>query len=148
MPRSKPKTYGAYADCYPVLDRALAAGGAKLYFPTLREAYAYRHRLYRARRIILDAAQAELKPGQVASSPYDTLFLLLEQEGQIIKQGGDKEAPAYIIFRTRGASSDLEHRMTDLEGRPIEYAEPQQELLDEDDLLEGLANLKKGLGLE
>lgn len=149
MARTKPQTYGAYADCYPVLDRALAAGGARLSFPTLRQAYAYRHRLYRARKLILTAQQAELKPGQIASSAYDTLYLLLEQGGEIVKQGGESEEPAHIVFQTRGASSDLPSRMTDLAGNPLsEPAQAREPDMPEADLLEGLANLKKGLGLE
>jgi hypothetical protein len=148
VPRSKPRTYGAYADCYPVLDAALAAGGARLPFEHLRVAYAYRHRLYRARKIVLDAALAEVRPGQVASSPYDTLYLTLEQDGEVIKRGSDPDRPAVIVFNVRGASSEMQAQMTDLEGNPIKAAPAAGHDLTETDLLAGLENLKKGLRLE
>lgn len=96
-----PKTLGGYADVREVLDKAMAAGGARYRLPTPGKATVWRHRANYFRKLLrdLDAETKSLIPGAAITTPYDSVLLRIEgcdvviemikPEGELILSSGE-----------------------------------------------------------
>ena len=80
-------TLGAYADIVALLDRVMAEGPLDLEMENEKAAFAFRHRVYRFRGILLRKSEADVNkliadglaaPGTLASSPYDRIYIQIE----------------------------------------------------------------------
>jgi len=117
MTRVKVHTLGAYADCFQIMDKALAAKGLVLTFNTHTQATQFRHRCYSARKTLANKGGVE--------TPYDSML--------IVKT---KEEPTKLVFRFRSAD-DLPVTISGLDGQPLPTFD--------DDFARQAAALKKGL---
>lgn len=122
--RPQPRTVGHFGDCYPVLDLALRTGGIRLPPDRAAKLIAFRHRLYRARSLLLRKAEEAARPGEIPSTPYDTLIIRLEPH----TAKGDDEAQ--LVIEVQAPEADFFSRITDLEGNPIEEETAREELED------------------
>lgn len=125
MTKPKHESTGTYTDCWPYLDAAIQHGGLRIQFDTGRQAYSFRHRLYRARALLKGSSPSE-------SGPYDHLILRLDPD----KPAASESAAIVIAERTRPSAT-----VTDLDGHPVEVGE------DRSDLLEQAVALRQSLGL-
>ena len=125
------KTLGAYADCAAVMEAGLKEGEITIPFASFAQAVAFRHRCYRLRKRLIEAAVPA--PGSLPSSRYDQLVLLLPKKG---------EPDDHILtVRDRGLDADeLMTRIRNKDGKPV--------TLEEDDLTDAVAAFKGKLGLE
>lgn len=69
------KTTGAYNDCFRTMDKMVRGSGGVANFPTPQAATVFRHRCYRARKMLYKAAEESCPLGVIPSTPYDDLFI-------------------------------------------------------------------------
>lgn len=115
-------TAGAYADVTAILDRVLQVGPLELPMASEKAAFAFRHRVYRYRSILLRKAEADIadliakglaQPGAMPSSPYDSIYIQIEG--------------AKLIFRIRDGQEHLSN-LRALDGGAVEIsADPLEE---------------------
>lgn len=118
------KTIGAYMDCLRVLNAANRHGGLRLDFTDQGghgAAIKFRQRCYKLRSILYQNAELRTKglPGEIAATPYDTLFLRVD-EGSPILQILHREVTAKVL---------------DLEGNPVDLFSEDEVAAAEGDLM-------------
>lgn len=121
MTRVSAHNLGVYADCFEIMDKALAHRGLRMTFATKGSATQFRHRCYSARKTLINAGDG--------TTPYDHMLIV---------RGED---PCVLIFKFRSAA-DLPAEITDLEGRPLEAPDSDPELK------EAARALRQSLNLE
>lgn len=85
---ARDKSYKTYADCYDVMDRAIANGiGVRVNFGEMNEAWSFRSRLHKARRINREENEQVYEPGHElhGRSIYDRLIMFLEDASVVVK---------------------------------------------------------------
>ena len=109
----KPHTLGSYADCWPLLDTALAHGGARIPVGHAGKAIMLRHRMYRARKLLQQKAEEAVQPGQHATTSYDCLVI------KLVPHTAKGAEPADLAIEVKAPEAGMLEGMTDLEGNPL-----------------------------
>ena len=133
MTRNQPRNLGYYSDCWPALDAALAHRTVTLVMPNAREAIKYRHRCYRARKMLQDTAAETTGPGQHVVTRYDAVKIRLDPK----EAKGDE--PASLIFELIEAPLNVAEQLAALR---------QDVAGSDDELTEEAQAMRKELGLE
>lgn len=103
MPRKRTRPMlAAFQDCLKAMEAALKMNGARVECNTPGKATSFRHRCYKARAILYQAAVGATPPGMVPSTPYDDLYLIIED--------------TQVVFRRR--SLDAQPTILTLDGTP------------------------------
>lgn len=76
-----------------VMGEMLNRGGGTARFETPAQAFAFRHSCYRARALLRKANESITPPGQFPASPYDDLFLIVEDRSVIFKLRSMQKMP-------------------------------------------------------
>ena len=127
------KTLGAYADCLKMMEAARKHGLITIDFPERGKAVSFRQRCYRVRAAMLRAAQPG--PGELPSTPYDTIYITLPDKGE--------PNDSTLTIRNREQDGEaLLGLVRDADGNPISFDN------DADALEEAALALRKGLGLD
>jgi hypothetical protein len=123
MTNPKRPTTGAYADCAAVMQQALK-GDLRLKLKSRGAAINFRQRCYQLRKLLLLKATEITLPGQLPSTPYDTIYIQW-----------DDAAPEYLTFRTHKAPTE------------VEFLEPPAEPVEDDvdELLKAALELRQSL---
>jgi len=134
------RNIGAYADIPPVLDAAIAAGGATFRLSTSGQAYRWRTRAYYYRKLLHEQQAirlANILDSRSTFTPYDSIRMTISGDTVNISV----EGPPGVLLDGAGRSLELS-KVTPLSM----MNDPKQEFSDEDN--EMLEELKGELGLE
>jgi len=117
MSKKRQRTVGHYGDCFPFLDSALANGGIRLPEMPAKEAHVLRHRMYRARGMLLRAAEARCKTGELPSTPYDTIVI------RLVPHTAKGEEMARLVMEIQAPRTEVFGQIERLDGLRLEEAE-------------------------
>ncbi len=136
------KNIGAYVDISPILDAALAAGGATFRLPSAGKAHRWRQRAYFYRGLLHTHQRARLAnilDTRPSSTPYDAIRMRLEGPIVIIDVEGE----------------EIKGELLDGAGNPLTLPDvltgsPRHDSIDEldDEDADMLADVRANLGLE
>lgn len=80
-----------------VMNQMMQRRGGTASFPSSGKAYNFRHDCYRARKLLREQAKAHTPFGQIVTTPYDDLYILIENETLIFKLRSADPMPMLVF---------------------------------------------------